>query len=191
VKTPSLRATVGALCLVASLSAGPVQARGASLLQLDVAPASSIRAAMLLNFAKFVEWPPDKGPLTPLTFCVLDDPAVADALEPMARGRSIERRQLEVRRLKLDAPVQGCHLLYASGLNRERTILLLTRTRSAPILTVSDFEGFAPLGGVIHFFVQGGKMRFAINPAAAQRGRLKLSSQLLGVATIVKDDDAH
>ncbi len=159
--------------------------------QLEAAPASVIRAGMLVNFARFVEWPADHGPDNALLLCVVDDAAVADALEDLVRGRSLERRALTVRRLKFDGALRECHLLYASGLDRQRAGLLLERVKDASVFTVSDFEGFAPMGGVVHFFVQGSRMRFAINPAAALRARLKISSQVLSVGSIVKDENAN
>ena len=159
--------------------------------QVEAAPASVIRAGMLVNFARFVEWPPDHGPSNALLLCVVEDDAVADALEDLVRGRRLEQRALTVRRLKFDGPLRECHLLYASGLNRQRAELLLERLKDASVFTVSDFEGFAPMGGIVHFFVQGGRMRFAINPAAAQRAHLKISSQVLSVGSIVKDENAY
>jgi hypothetical protein len=187
----AIRAGFAAAVAAAGLSATALSAAAAPGSQLEAAPASSIRAGMLVNFVKFTDWPPESGAGTQLTLCVVDDPAVAEALETMTRGRSIERRQLVLKRMKLDGPLAECQLLYVAGVNRDKTRQLLARVKDAPVFTVSDFEEFAPLGGVVHFFVQGGRMRFAVNPAAAQRARLKLSSQLLGVATIVKDEHAH
>ena len=45
--------------------------------------------------------------------------------------------------------------------------------------------------GIAGMYVQDGKMRFAINVEAAQRARVHLSSRLLSLATIVKDDNAR
>lgn len=177
------------LLLVLGLAASADAARSED--QRDTAPASAIRAAMLLNFVKFVEWPPEHGDPNTRVLCVVDDPAVSDALDTMTDGRRIGGRHLVAKRLRFDAPFTACHVLYVSGLNPERVAPLLDRVRNVPVLTVSDYDRFAPMGGMVHFFVQDGKMRFAINPAAAQRARLKLSSQLLVVATIVKEDHAH
>ena len=41
---------------------------------------------------------------------------------------------------------------------------------------------------VANFFVDHGKMRFAVNIESAHRARLQVSSRLLGLATIVKDE---
>ena len=56
------------------------------------------------------------------------------------------------------------------------------------VLTVSDLPSFTRLGGTAHLFVEGERMRFAVNVESAQRGRLRLSSRLLSLAMLVKDD---
>jgi hypothetical protein len=44
--------------------------------------APELKAAYLLNFTKFVEWPADEVPAgAPLALCIVSDDAVADALE--------------------------------------------------------------------------------------------------------------
>jgi hypothetical protein len=63
------------------------------------------------------------------------------------------------------------------------------RTRRLPILTVGDISGFSRDGGIVEFFLQTGKVRFDINLSAARHSRLKISSQLLKVARIVRSDD--
>ena len=54
-------------------------------------------------------------------------------------------------------------------------------------LTVSETEGFGMLGGAINFAFEGNKLRLEINPLAAERAGLKISSKLLGIATIIKE----
>jgi hypothetical protein len=56
------------------------------------------------------------------------------------------------------------------------------------VFTVSDADKFAQSGGVAQLIVENDRMRFAINRDAAQRARLLLSSKLLTLATLVKDD---
>jgi hypothetical protein len=55
------------------------------------------------------------------------------------------------------------------------------------VLTVSDAARFAETGGMVELFVEGDRMRFAVNVDALQRARVRLSSRMLGLAKIVKD----
>jgi hypothetical protein len=150
---------------------------------------SDLKAAFLHKFVKFVEWP--AGALPPghrLLMCVVGDDALAGALGRSIEGHAIDGHDLTVTVLKPGGPASGCHLLYVSASAMKRSAALLLSTRSAAIFTVSDADKFAESGGVAQLIVENGRMRFAINIASAQRGRLSLSSKLLSLAKIVKGD---
>lgn len=148
-----------------------------------------MKAAFLYNFVKFAEWPAEvSAPDTPLTLCVLGDEAVQSELEQSVKGHTVGGHSLNVIRINIDGALRSCHLLYVTGLDRRRLAQLIARVRDAPVFTVSDFDAFAALGGVSQLFVENGKVRFAINPASAQRARLRISSKLLALAKLVKDE---
>ena len=149
-----------------------------------------MKAAYLYNFVKFSEWPADAGaPDIPLTLCVLGDDAVQIQLEQAVKGHKVGGHPLNVIRISIDGALRSCHILYVTGLDRRRSMQLIALVKDAPVFTVSDFDAFATLGGVSQLFVENGKLRFAINPASAQRARLRLSSKLLALAKLVKDEN--
>jgi len=155
----------------------------------ETASAPALKAAFLYNFAKFAEWPADALPAgSPIVLCVSDDAKTAKALEEATSGRDAGGHALEVRRVDLESAVRSCHLLYATGLDVRRATHLVESLKGAPVLSISDFGAFAQLGGVAHLFVEEGRMRFAVNVDASQRNKLRLSSRLLSLAVIVKDD---
>jgi hypothetical protein len=55
-------------------------------------------------------------------------------------------------------------------------------TAGLPVLTVSDSEDFAELGGVVQLVREDRKMRFDINVAAAEQAGLRIQAQLLKLA---------
>jgi hypothetical protein len=63
---------------------------------------------------------------------------------------------------------------------------VLAKLARLPILTVSDIGDFAQTGGMIGLVEAEPGIRFAINLAVARQANLKLSSQLLKLATIVQ-----
>jgi hypothetical protein len=160
-----------------------------SLASAEGLTAAALRAAFLYNFAKFSQWPADAlAPGQRLSLCVVGDAAVADALGQTIKGHAIEDHELTVIVLKVDESSAGCHLLYVSASEIKRSAALLLGAKRAPVFTVSDADGFAESGGVAQLIVENDRMRFAVNVAAAHRTRLNISSQLLSLATIVKDD---
>jgi hypothetical protein len=149
-----------------------------------------LKAAFIYNFAMFAEWPADAAPADPLTVCVFGDTAIADALDETVKGRTVDGRKTAVVRVKPEG-FRGCHVLYLAGLDTKRAQAIIDDLKGVPVLTVGDREQFAQSGGIAGLFVEHGRMRFAINVEAAQRGRLRISSRLLSLAKIVKDDNAH
>ena len=161
-----------------------------SAAQAQTATAPALKAAYLYNFAKFTTWPGAAlGPSDPLVLCILNDRAVTDTLVSLTQDRTIEGHPLVVRTTKLDSPaLHECRVLFVSGLDRAGSAALIDTVASKPIFTVSDLDSFAQMGGVAGFYVESGTLHFAINLAAAQRSGLQLSSKLLGLARMVKDD---
>jgi hypothetical protein len=148
---------------------------------------ASLKAAFLANFAKFADWPDDALPTGRVfTFCISGDKAVADALEQGIKDRP-GQEPMSVVVMTPDGPLRGCHILYLGGINLRDARRVVETLKGMPIFTVSDVDGFAEHGGVTQLRVEHGRMRFAINPAAAQRARLSLSAKLLSLAIIVKD----
>jgi len=123
-----------------------------------------------------------------LSLCVVGDNAVASALEQTIRGQDVDHHELTVEVVKADGPLRSCHLLYISGLDRKRAGELLDSLKNTSIFTVGDGERFAELGGVAQLILENDRMRFAVNMGAARRANLKISSKLLNLARIVKDE---
>ncbi|HLG58149.1 MAG TPA: YfiR family protein [Vicinamibacterales bacterium] len=146
-----------------------------------------LKAAFLLNFVRFAEWPGDVVPAPARVLCVLGDDQVEESLEVTVKRRTESGRDDIVKRVSPDGRTPTCHLLYISGVAAKQSTALLKTLSTMPTLTVSDLPDFAQSGGIVNFIVEDDRMRFVINTDAADRARLRLSSKLLSLATIVKD----
>jgi hypothetical protein len=148
----------------------------------------SLKAAFVYNFAKFTEWPPDVLPAADsLSACVLGDPSVEEALARTVKGRLLSGHTISVTRVQLEGPLRSCHLLYLSGLTAQQMAAVVTAVQGASVLTISDADDFALLGGIAHVFIENGRMRFDLNLDLARRSRLQLSSKVLALAKQVID----
>ena len=146
-----------------------------------------IKAVFLFNFAQFVEWPAEAfaSKEAPLCFGVLGDDPFGVALESVVRGESVRGRELIVRRARRAEELKGCQLLFISRSERARLDEILAELEGAPVLTVSEVEGFGRRGGVINFYLEENRVRFEINPEAAEEDGLRISSELLNLGKIV------
>jgi len=154
----------------------------------QTASAPALKAAYLYNFAKFTEWPGDALPAdAALVMCVVDDLALTRALEEVTAGRDVDGHALVVRKIELEGPIRSCHVLYAD-IDARAAARLIDTLKGAPVLVVTDFGQFAAMGGTTNLFVEEGRIRFAVNLEATVRARLRISSRLLSLAKLVKDD---
>lgn len=160
------------------LARADAQAREASEYQL--------KAAFLLNFGRFTEWPrTSPSTETPMNLCVVGrDPFGAD-LDQIVANQSIHGRPIKVVRVSNGAAPRNCQIMFVGSLEKAKLVDLLSEVRQTPTLTVSDVPGFTESGGMIQFFIEGQHIRFSINLQAASDAGLKISSKLLKIAKLV------
>ncbi|HWI84600.1 YfiR family protein [Ramlibacter sp.] len=156
---------------------------------LTVPRESAVKAAFLMKFGTFVDWPPGAfaRPEDPLVIGVIGDDAVLADLERLAQGRSINGHPIAVRRLREPpAERERLHILFLASPNESRLRDLIART-PGQVLVVTQLEGALSLGAVLNFVVEGGRVRFEAAPRAADSRGIKLSSRLLAVAKSVEE----
>ena len=147
-----------------------------------------VKAAYLYHFAKFVEWPSDTtANVSPtLTVCVLGKSPFGDALNTIS-GKTVRGRRVVITFIKTIDDLKECDILFVSMSEKAKLGQILNSVASRSILTISDIKGFAAAGGMIGFVSVSDKVRFEINQRASQRSYLRISAQLLKLATIVTE----
>lgn len=147
-----------------------------------------VKAAFLLNFAKFVEWPADAfaGPQDPVAICVVGKDPFGASLDQVVRGETVNGRPLAVRRPRQALEARDCQIVFLAESERRRQEDVLSSMEGASVLTVGEGDGFLADGGVIRFVLEENRVRFEVNLAAAEASRLKLSSKLLRLARSVQ-----
>ncbi len=141
-----------------------------------------VKAAYIYNFAKFVEWPQGVG--GEIDVCVLgDDPFGRDL--SLIEGKKVINRKIAVRALASYRNASTCDILFISGSEEDDLPQIIKHIMRTPVLTIGDTGGFAEKGVMINFFMENRTVRFEINPKAAGRAGLRISSNLLRIAKIV------
>jgi YfiR/HmsC-like len=147
-----------------------------------------VKAAFLVNFAKFAEWPADspQAQASAISICVLGRDPFGKVLEKTVVGRSVGGRPIVIERYRNTEGLRACHILFIAPCETERLAPILEHLAGQPVLTVGECEGFARRGGDIGLFVEDNLARFEVNLHAAERRGLRLSSKLLGVAHVLE-----
>lgn len=149
-----------------------------------------VKAAFLYNFAKFVEWPDGthSSADSPLRVGVLGKDPFGEILERTFKGRTAQGRSFSIARSDNPQDLLTCHIVFIRPPEEGTLIPLLKAFDGRPVLTVGEMEGFARSGGVINLYLQEKQVRFEINPTAAERAGLKISSKLLQLARLVREE---
>ncbi len=131
-----------------------------------------LKAAFLLNFTQYVKWPANALPAgAPFTIGIVGGDPFAGGLDKAVQGETVAGRKIVVRH---GGDMRGCQMVFVS------------RSGGGPgsvqgpgVLTVGESAGFARQGGVVEFYLKDNKVSFEVNSDAAEKGGLRLGSQLL------------
>lgn len=181
-----LSASVPAALALLAVLTGAATARG----QPVVSREHAIKAAYLYNFARYVIWP--RGTFAddaaPMVIGVIGQDPAAAYLDRMARQRkSIAGRKVVIRRCRTVEDCRSAQVLFVGkSLTDRQREQIVGKLHKGALLVVGQTPGFARHGGAINFYISGNKVRFEINPDAAGRRGLKISSKLLALARIVR-----
>ena len=153
----------------------------------QVAEEYHVKASFLYNFARFVEWPSGTfhSQQEPFQICVLGADPFGNALEETFNGKQLDGRPFRISRISAAVQAATCQIIFICPSERRRLIGILADLPASGVLSVSEMDGFAASGGMINFTLTGGRVRFQVNPHAAERARLQISSRLLSLAQVV------
>lgn len=169
--------------------AAALMALGAAASAQDPGPVLQIKAAFVLNFLKFAEWPEEAAAAgRDLGVDVVGSGPLAEALDAALSGKEVQGRTVRVRTYA-DAAA------WAGGSKPGLAVFVATGAawpglrpalQGRPVLTISDTPGFCAAGGMLNLFESGGRMKFEANPEATRAAGLKLRAELLKLATLVE-----
>lgn len=153
----------------------------------DVAPSEpQLKAAFLLNFPKYVEWPaaslPD--PTSPIVFAILGDENVANEFAAMINGKNIDGHPIQLVRLTSVAQCRACHILFIGSDETRMTAEIVKELQGTNVLTVGESDQFMELGGMINLSRRERRIVLEVNLEATRQTELKISSKLMALATV-------
>jgi hypothetical protein len=149
-----------------------------------------VKAAFLLNFAKFVDWPASKfsDADAPLIIGVTGESPVAEDLDRITKNKIINNRKLVIRRVAPGEDLKACHLLFITRCDKQSTSEWLGAASGMALVTVGETAQFLEHGGIINFYLDSDTVKFEVNSEAAEKAGLKISSKLLNVAKKMKEE---
>lgn len=155
---------------------------------LPAAIETDVKAAMLFNFAYFVQWS-DTAP-EPVVICVANDRGIRKAIEDLTVSRG-QQKKVQALDKRAGGGAPGCDVYYVGGEDLAEQNAVLQATAGQRVLTVGEGRRFAERGGGIGFYIEQNRVRFAVNLDSLRAARIGLSSKVLSLAAIVKSKSSE
>jgi YfiR/HmsC-like len=145
-----------------------------------------VKATFIYNFSRFVEWPDGTfvDSRNSLTVCFLGANPFGGALESI-RGKNVKGRKIDIKRLVSFSKMGACQILFVSSSERQHLKEILESAKRSRILTIGDMNQFAQDGGAVALSMRNDRIHFSVNLGVAAETGVKISSNVLKLATIV------
>lgn len=148
--------------------------------QTQTVTEEQLKAAYLVNFLKYIEWPAASVRPT-FNICLFGRDILGPYLA-VYEGRSISGREIRIRRVSSAEQMNDCHEVFVPDTEEARLGVVLRWSEKWPVLTVSDSDVFVREGGAVGLVTSAGRLQFDVNLDALHRAGLKPSSQLMRLA---------
>jgi len=160
---------------------------GVSSAQATTFEESDVKAAFLYYFFHFISWP-ERGPesaKTPYEFCVVKEGPVVNALELVLASPKAAKTAVHISEIPDTEKIAGCDYVYIDSASEDYALAFIAAAHGKAILTVSEIEGFAGMGGMIELKRNSNRINVLMNVDVLNAQGLKASSKLLNLATII------
>jgi uncharacterized protein DUF4154 len=144
-----------------------------------------LKAAFLLNFAKFTDWP--ESPAAPLAICVFGKDPFGSALDDVLLNKTVAARPVVVKRLRDKAEARHCQMVSICSGEYEYLRGILESLRGASALVVGESDGFAASGGIVEFTLEQNHVRFHDQHRRRRASELEVQPE----AAVTGQDRAH
>ncbi len=160
---------------------------------VEAAPVSreyTIKASLVSKFIDFLKWPNSQSPeieLSQYALCIIGTNKFGN-LFSIAKDEGVLKKDIVVYENVSEGDLKKCDIAFITGKNDDKLQRILKILNGNPTLIIGESEGYASLGVGINFIERNNKVKFEINRMALKRQGIEISSFLLNLAIIVKDN---
>ena len=174
------RLCVRRACAVALVFAAAIPVRAQPSIEYDV------KAALLLNFARFIEWPAAAFADTraAIEICVFGSNPFGEVLQRVLDGETVRDRAVSAREVHNASESITCHLLFVPAGTESRALPVIHQSGPYTV-TVGESARFEQMGGAVNLVVDSGRVRFNVNLQPVEERGVRISARMLQLATRV------
>ena len=150
-------------------------------------PEYRVKAAYLLNFLRFVDWPSSDEENTEITIAIIGDdiPKLFGKSLKELQTKKFRNKQIQIVTLHPKTSAQelsSARIVFFTSSARDTQKTLLESIQHDSILTIGETSDFLSDGGMITFVKGENKIRFELNLSATEKAELRIPSKVKRLA---------
>lgn len=150
---------------------------------------NEIKAALVLKLPQFVTLPDDlfEDTRSELIIGVVGDKDFMASVKKLHKGKRINGRRVKLIVTQDADDLKQCHVVYVDTSTADLSENEIDRLIELGAMIISNNIDVASRGGMVYLRLKNNKYVIEINLDVAERNKIVFNSQLLRIATIVRD----
>ena len=140
------------------------------------AQVGKFQALYLVNFTKNLNWPGER-----VTIGVVGNSKALIELESLAA----KYPNISLKKISGGESVKDCQMIFLPSAQSRNMSLIQGKIGNSPIVLVTEDQSLISDGAEIGFYLEGNKLKFALNKSALNNAGVTASDKLLAVAKVV------
>lgn len=190
------KSVAGRRRLLAAILMGMAELSNLTAVQAqDAARIDRVKAAFVLNIARFVSWPADAQLYQSdrMQLCLYRYNPLQQAMTTIA-GEEVGGRPIEIRQIQSLSAGESCNILLISSVELQTFLNEVPPDFNRPMLTIADLTEADPpvdskAGVLISLIRNGVRIGFEVDLEKSRHSGLRMSSELLKLANIVRENN--
>lgn len=153
----------------------------------EISDEAHVKAAFLVRFGQFIEWPAEAFKATDGAFVigVIGSKPVLKSLQRLAKSRAAHGHAVRAHAITTPDGLPHMRILFVGASEKARMPQHVASVAGRPVLVVGEWDEAIQQGAAINFILVKRRVRFEIALDAAQKAGLVVSSRLLSIAARV------
>jgi hypothetical protein len=147
------------------------------------------KADFIVKIVDYVTWPEgaETGADDTVVIAVVGESSLTSKLTELAAAKTNSGTKMSVKTVTLEDDLTDCQILFIPTEDKAELAPILKKVNKVPVLTISDSYYFARYGVMVNFYKEEGndKVKFEVNTMTMKFVKLKMSSKLLKLATVI------
>ncbi len=136
-----------------------------------------IKAGYLYQFGKFIQWPNAENEPS-FTIGIIGKNPFGKHFNQIKK-KHVNGKPIILKKFASVSDLESCDILFIGFNDSTKVKEVLEAIKDSPTITVSEYDHFNDLGGIIELININKRVRFKINVLAAEEKNLDINSQLI------------